>query len=125
DQLIEHEIEPAAELEARLLDRPGTGEAERFMQPHARRSVAVDTSDQGMEVLGGGGVNDLLEQQAAESTPAKRRRDIDRMFDGVFEGRAFAKAAKGPEARKLALFVDHTDHRKVRAFLRRKPRLHD
>src|SRR6478752_4397544 len=92
-QLIKGQIQPAAELEARLPHGAAVLEAESLMKGHAGFVGSVDGADHHVILLRLGALDQPLHQRLPDAAPALTQPYVNRVLDRVLEGRKGAKRA--------------------------------
>src|SRR5207244_8941819 len=119
-QLIEREIEPAAELVAGLADGAGMNKAELFVEPHARAIGSVDAADDRVVLLLARCGDQLLQQRRADTLAAMLAVHVDRVLDRVLVRRPGAEAAITGESDQLVI-GNGADDREAPALLALEP----
>lgn len=100
-QLVEIDIEPAIELESNFFEGAAATESQFLVKLDAGQIVGIDNPDHGMESLGAGSVDDLLQQTESVAVSTVVSFNIHGMFNRLAVGGVRAERSVGGEADQL------------------------
>src|SRR6185437_9903492 len=119
--LHEHQIEPAAEFAADLVEMRGLSEAELAVEAQRTRIVGVDRADHDMHAGLARQIEQMPHQRRAEPQPARGFADMHAVLDAVpIARKRAAPLAVGGKAQDLAAALGD-DRRKARRLARMQP----
>src|SRR5688572_27176751 len=124
NQLVEIEVQPAAELEPGLFDASAEFEAESCVQSDADGVLCIDAADQGVVLLLPGPLDDRRQQGLSDAATAAILVHVDGVLHGVLVRRPRSERPIRGKAEQTALLVNRTDDWITTLLLRIEPGVH-
>src|SRR5688572_8658404 len=124
NELVEIEIEPAAELEAGVPDTAAELESESLVERDADVVGGIDAANHVVILLFSRSRDERLEQQFPDAPSTAVLVHVDRVLDGVLVGRPVSEWAVRREPEQTVLIVDRADHRILPLLLGIEPACH-